>query len=84
MAKRFFTILVLPDATSPARKFQISKTVMTVVSSVVAVSILALTFFLYQYVNLNVRMLELRQLRQEVMFLENSSDGSRSAPKQNI
>jgi murein DD-endopeptidase MepM/ murein hydrolase activator NlpD len=65
MAKRFFTILVLPDATSPARKFQISKTVMTVVSSVVAVSILALTFFLYQYVNLNVRMLELRQLRQE-------------------
>jgi len=38
---------------------------MTVVSSVVAVSILALTFFLYQYVNLNVRMLELRQLRQE-------------------
>ena len=65
MAKRFFTILVLPDATSPARKFQISKTVMTVVSSVAAVSILALTFFLYQYVNLNVRMLELRQLRQE-------------------
>jgi murein DD-endopeptidase MepM/ murein hydrolase activator NlpD len=65
MAKRFFTILVLPDATSPARKFQISKTVMTVVSSVAAVAILALTFFLYQYVNLNVRMLELRQLRQE-------------------
>ena len=65
MAKRFYTVLVLPDATSPARKFHISKTVMTVVSSVAVVSILASTFFLYQYVNLNVRMLELRQLRQE-------------------
>jgi murein DD-endopeptidase MepM/ murein hydrolase activator NlpD len=66
MAKRFYTVLVLPDATSPARKFHVSKTVMAVLSSVAVVSILALTFFIYQYVNLNVRMLELRQLRQEV------------------
>ena len=66
MAKRFYTVLILPDATSPARKFHLNKTIITVVSSVAAVSVLAFVFFLYQYVNLNVRMLELKQLRQEV------------------
>ncbi|MBI2113641.1 MAG: peptidoglycan DD-metalloendopeptidase family protein [candidate division NC10 bacterium] len=66
MAKRFYTVLILPDATSPARKFHITKPIVTAVSSVVAVSVLAFAFFLYQYVNLNVRMLELKQLRQEV------------------
>jgi murein DD-endopeptidase MepM/ murein hydrolase activator NlpD len=65
MAKRFYTVLILPDATSPARKFHITKPIVTAVSSVVAVSALAFGFFLYQYVNLNVRMLELKQLRQE-------------------
>ena len=65
MAKRFYTVLILPDATSPARKFHITKPIVTGVSSVVAVSVLAFGFFLYQYVNLNVRMLELKQLRQE-------------------
>jgi murein DD-endopeptidase MepM/ murein hydrolase activator NlpD len=65
MAKRFYTVLILPDATSPARKFHITKTVITVVSLVAAVAVLALAFFVYQYVNLNVRMLELKQLRQE-------------------
>jgi len=65
MAKRFYTVLVLPDATSPARKFHITKTVITIVSSLMAVSVFAFAFFLYQYVNLNVRLLELKQLRQE-------------------
>jgi murein DD-endopeptidase MepM/ murein hydrolase activator NlpD len=65
MSKQFYTILILPDATSPARKFHITKPVITVVSALAAVSIFAFTFFLYQYVNLNVRMLELKQLRQE-------------------
>ncbi len=65
MAKRFYTVLILPDATSPARKFHITKPIVTAVSSVVAVSVLAFGFFLYQYVNLNVRLLELKQLRQE-------------------
>ena len=65
MAKRFYTVLILPDATSPARKFHINKAIVTAVSSVTAVSVLAFAFFLYQYVNLNVRMLELKQLRQE-------------------
>ena len=65
MAKRFYTVLILPDATSTARKLHITKTVVTIVSSLMAVSVLAFAFFLYQYVNLNVRLLELRQLRQE-------------------
>lgn len=65
MAKRFYTVLILPDATSPARKLHITKSVITAVSSVLAIAVLAFAFFLYQYVSLNVRMLELRQLRQE-------------------
>jgi hypothetical protein len=65
MAKRFYTVLVLPDATSAPTKLHISKTTMATLSSVVAMAIVAFAFFLYQYVNLNVRMLELQQLRQE-------------------
>jgi murein DD-endopeptidase MepM/ murein hydrolase activator NlpD len=65
MATRFYTVLILPDATSPARKLYINKAILTAVSSVTALSVLAFAFFLYQYVNLNVRLLELKQLRQE-------------------
>jgi len=65
MAKRFYTVLILPDATSPARKLHVTSSVITAVSSVLAIAVLAFAFFLYQYVSLNVRMLELRQLRQE-------------------
>jgi murein DD-endopeptidase MepM/ murein hydrolase activator NlpD len=65
MAKRFYTVLILPDATSPARKLHITRSVITAVSSVLAIAVLAFAFFLYQYVSLNVRMLEVRQLRQE-------------------
>lgn len=65
MAKRFYTVLVLPDASSTPRKFHISKTVLTVLSSLAAVAIVTFAFFLYQYVNVNVRLLELKQLRVE-------------------
>lgn len=65
MAKRFYTVLILADATSPARKLYIDKTFLAAVSSLTALSIVAFAFFLYQYVNLNVRMLEIKQLRQE-------------------
>ena len=65
MAKRFYTVLVLPDATSAPRKLHIGKTTIAALSSFAATAIVAFAFFLYQYVNLNVRMLELRQLRQE-------------------
>jgi murein DD-endopeptidase MepM/ murein hydrolase activator NlpD len=65
MAERFYTVLILPDATSPARKFHVTKPVVTAVSSILAVTVLAGAFFLYQYVNLNLRVLELKRLRQE-------------------
>lgn len=65
MAKRFYTVLVLPDATSTPRKFHISKTVLTSLAAVAAVAIVVLAFFLYEYVNVNVRLLELKQLRLE-------------------
>lgn len=65
MAKRFYTVLVLPDATSTPRKFHISKSILTTVSALAAVAIVAFAFFLYQYVNVNVRLLELKQLRLE-------------------
>jgi murein DD-endopeptidase MepM/ murein hydrolase activator NlpD len=66
MAKRFFTVLILPDATAQARKFHITRPILTVFASLVAVGIMAFAFFLYQYVSLNLRMIEVRQLRQEV------------------
>lgn len=65
MAKRFYTVLVLPDASSIPRKFHISKTILAALSSLAAVAIVAFAFFLYQYVNVNVRLLELKQLRLE-------------------
>jgi murein DD-endopeptidase MepM/ murein hydrolase activator NlpD len=66
MAKRFFTVLVLPDATSPPKKFHISKTVLTTFAIGAALSLVMVSFFLYQYVGLNVQLLELRRLRREV------------------
>ncbi len=65
MAQRFYTVLILPDATSPARKFHITKPVVTVLSSFVALTLFAFVFILYQYINLNVRLLEMKQLRQQ-------------------
>jgi murein DD-endopeptidase MepM/ murein hydrolase activator NlpD len=65
MAKRFYTVLVLPDASATPRKFHISKNVLTALSSLAAVAIVASAFFLYQYVNVNVRLLELKQLQNE-------------------
>lgn len=65
MPKRFYTILVLPDATSTAQKFHITRSAITVLSVVLAVAVLGFGFFVYQYVNLNVRLIELKRLRQE-------------------
>ncbi len=66
MAKQFFTVLVLPDATSPPKKFHVSKTVLSAFAAGAVLSLVVLFFFLYQYVGLNVQLLELRKLRREV------------------
>jgi murein DD-endopeptidase MepM/ murein hydrolase activator NlpD len=65
MAKQFYTVLVLPDAAASPRKFHITKSTLTVLSSLAAVFVVALAFFVYQYIHLNVRMLELKKLRLE-------------------
>jgi murein DD-endopeptidase MepM/ murein hydrolase activator NlpD len=65
MAKGSYTVFVLTDAASPPRKLHISKSVAGMLASVTAVAFLGFTFFVYEYVNLNVRMLELKQLRRE-------------------
>ena len=65
MATGSYTVFVLSDATSPPRKLHISKSVLGVLASVATVVFMGFTFFVYEYVNLNVRMLELKQLRRE-------------------
>jgi murein DD-endopeptidase MepM/ murein hydrolase activator NlpD len=65
MPKRFYTILILPDATSTAQKFHITRSAVTLLSVVLAVAVLGFGFFVYQYVHLNVRLIELKRLRQE-------------------
>ena len=65
MAKGSYTIFVLSDAASPPRKLHVSKSVVGALASVSAIVFIGFGFFVYEYVNLNVRMLELKQLRRE-------------------
>lgn len=65
MAKSTYTIFVLSDASSAPRKLHVSKSVVGVLASVSAMVFAGFSFFVYEYVNLNVRMLELKQLRRE-------------------
>jgi len=66
MAKRFYTILILPDATRPPLKFHL--TGFTLVSIAVGLSALFLCIFVFilQYISMNAHMLELKRLRKEV------------------
>jgi murein DD-endopeptidase MepM/ murein hydrolase activator NlpD len=66
MAQKFFTVLVLPDATAKIRKFHITKRAITVLSSVLAVAFVAFGFFIHQYITINLQLLELGRLRREV------------------
>lgn len=65
MATGCYTVLVLSDAASAPKKLHISKGVVKTLASVSAVVLIGFSFFVYEYVNLNVRMLELKQLRRE-------------------
>jgi murein DD-endopeptidase MepM/ murein hydrolase activator NlpD len=64
MARRFYTILVLPDATQAARKFHISKALVAACAVGATLFLGAGGFFLTQYLTLHVQLLELKQLRQ--------------------
>ena len=65
MATGSYTVLVLSDAAAAPRKLHISKRVAAVLASVFSLICLGFSFFVYEYVNLNVRMLELKHLRRE-------------------
>ena len=65
MAKGFYTVFVLSDAASAPRKLHISKSIVKGLVSVSALVSIGFGFFVYEYVTLNVRMLELKQLRRE-------------------
>ena len=65
MATGSYTVLVLSDAAAAPRKLHISRRVAAVLASVFCLVCLGFSFFVYEYVNLNVRMLELKHLRRE-------------------
>ena len=66
MAKKFYTVLVLPDATARTRKFHITKPAITAIACVLGLAVVVFGFFIHQYVTLNVQLLELVRLRREV------------------
>ncbi len=63
MAKKFYTVLVLPDASSQIRKFHIAKPLLGALTVTASLIFVAFLFFIYQAVSLNGHMLELRRLR---------------------
>jgi murein DD-endopeptidase MepM/ murein hydrolase activator NlpD len=66
MATGSYTVLVLSDAAAAPRKLHISKRVVAALVSVFSCVCIGFSFFVYEYVNLNVRTLELKHLRREV------------------
>lgn len=63
MAKKFFTVLVVPDASSQIRTFHIPKALLGAIGAAASLILIAFLFFFYQAVSLNGHMLELRRLR---------------------
>jgi murein DD-endopeptidase MepM/ murein hydrolase activator NlpD len=63
MAKKFYTVLILPDASSQIRKFHIAKPLLGALAVAASLIFVAFLFFIYQAVSLNGHMLELRRLR---------------------
>lgn len=63
MAKKFYTVLVVPDATSRIRTLHIPKALLGGLAAVAGLVCIAILFFIYQAVSLSGHMLELRRLR---------------------
>lgn len=66
MSKRFYTILILPDATSKASQLHITKPALLASVCLLGFVFTSLLFFVYQYFALKGHLLELRRLRREV------------------
>ena len=69
MAKRFYTILILPDATRPPLKFHIGRFTLIGIAAGLSGLFLCIFVFILQYINMNANMLELNRLRKEVAHL---------------
>ena len=63
MAKKFYTVLVLPDASSQIRRFHIAKPLLSTLAVTAGLIFVAFLFLIYQVVGHTGHMLELRQLR---------------------
>src|SRR3990172_10566607 len=63
MAKKFYTVLLVPDASSQIRTFHIAKSILGALAAAAPLVFVAFLFFIYQAVSLNCHMLELRRLR---------------------
>lgn len=63
MAKKFYTVLVLPDTGSRIRKFHIAKSLLSTLTVIAGLVFSAFLFLVYQTVSHTGHMLELRQLR---------------------
>lgn len=66
MAKRFYTIFILPDATRPPLKFHITQAALATIATAVSILFLCIFVFIVQYIRMNANMLELQRLRKEV------------------
>ncbi len=65
MAKKFYTILVLPDATGQAKKIHLPHFVLVIGASAVACLFLFALFVIAQFLGWSSRMVELRHLRAQ-------------------
>ncbi len=66
MAKKFYTILILPDATAKALKLHVSKSAFAVLAGILGFILVWFFFSIYQYIALQSQILELKRLRREV------------------
>ena len=69
MAKRSYTILILPDATRSPLRFHISRSTLIGIAAMLSGLFLCIFVFILQYINMNANMLELNRLRKEVSHL---------------
>ncbi|MDH7498906.1 MAG: M23 family metallopeptidase [candidate division NC10 bacterium] len=66
MAKRFYTILILPDATRSPTKLHLSRWAMITIGLGLSAVFLCVLAFVLQYIGMSANMLELKRLRGEV------------------
>jgi murein DD-endopeptidase MepM/ murein hydrolase activator NlpD len=66
MAKKFYTVLVLPDVSSQIRRFHIAKPLLNVFIVTACLVFVAFLFLIYQSVSHTGHILELRQLRTTI------------------